>query len=83
MASKAFPALSNGAVPMEEPESNTVTLPEGVPAPPPAATTVMLSVTVSPNTLGFGVAASVVAVGLLSTAVEAEAEESRKLLSPP
>lgn len=78
----AFPVLSSVAVPIGFRPSEIVTMPVGIPLPPPAATTDTLNTTAWPNELGFGVAETVVALGLLLMVCGPVPVDGRKLLSP-
>ena len=74
MVIEAFPLLSSVPEPSEVGPSLNVTVPDGVPAPPPDAATVADSVTHCPKTLGLGDVVRVASVGLLLTAKEVVGE---------
>src|ERR1700674_1884148 len=87
MLSVARPALLTGPLPIGVPLSANVTVPVGAPLPPPDGLTVAVSVTAWPKTLGVGALVRAVALGLLLTGcvtpLAPEADEERKLPSPP
>src|ERR1700682_6299460 len=79
----AFPAWSSVAWPSSVGPSVKLTVPDGVPDPPPEAATITGKTTFCPKTAGLGTAASTATVELLLTVcVPAADVEARKLGSP-
>src|ERR1700682_3833354 len=79
----AFPAWSSVAWPSIVGPSVKLTVPDGVPDPPPAAATTTVKATFCPKTDGLGAAVSTAAVELLLTVcVPATDVEARKLGVP-
>ena len=79
----ALPVVSIAAVPSAMVPSVNVTTPVGSAEVVPVAATVAVRVTLWPKTLGFGLAARVVALGALLTTCETPLDvEVKKLLSP-
>src|SRR5215471_14568311 len=84
--SVALPALSRVTEPSEVAPSENVTIPEGVPAPPPDAVTTAANTTACPKTLGFAeLERTVVVVLWFTTCVTPpapDADEALKFPSP-
>jgi len=70
----ALPVLSSVAAPTTVPPSLKVTVPLGVPDPPPEAATIAVRVTAWPKTLGLGLWSRPVDVELLLTVWTREGE---------
>src|SRR5260370_33319939 len=82
-----LPVLSRTTEPSEEEPSVKITVPAGVPAPPPDAVTAAVNVMGCPKTLGFTELERVVMVALWFTTCVTppapEADEGGKLSSAP
>jgi len=68
VANTAFPALSTAALPRMIGPSLKVTVPLGIPLPPPLADTTAVKATDWPKQIGLGALVRVVTVGLVFTA---------------